>query len=246
MNVQDISLALTERLIRSHSAADEEASSSLVRKRFEGRPVTITISREAGAQGTTVAADLGKLLNWPVYDQEIIHKISEEMGRPSFHVRSVDEKHFSWLEDVVSNLMNDYHVHPSTYLKYLVGVTRALGMEGKCIIIGRGSNFILPPETTLRVRLVAEREDRIAAIGRLKGISDREAAEWVDRTEKEREQFITRNFHKDVCDPHSYDLVLNMSRHSVQDATRLIVEALHILEEHRHASLAKAEPVAAE
>src|SRR5438046_3095012 len=129
MNAGNVSLTLTQRLLESLTAGGEESAAGAFRKDRENRAVTVTISREVGARGSQVAAEVGKQLGWPVYDQEIIHKIADAMGQPSHHVRSVDEKHFSWLEDVLANLLDEYHVNPSTYLKYLVGTLRGLALE---------------------------------------------------------------------------------------------------------------------
>src|SRR5438046_3114429 len=117
MNARDVSLSLTEALIRSQKPGREDAGHY---SRKEQPPLTIAISREAGAQGQSVAAAAGKLLSWPVYDQELIDKIGEEMGKPSSQVRGVDEKYFSWLEEVMANLLSDGHVNSMVYLKNLI------------------------------------------------------------------------------------------------------------------------------
>ena len=41
---------------------------------------TITVSREAGTQGTAVAKELGTLLGWHVYDHELLEQIARNMG----------------------------------------------------------------------------------------------------------------------------------------------------------------------
>jgi cytidylate kinase len=232
MNIHDVSLTLAEALLRSHSPEESETSPGRGRD-IPTPPFTISISREAGAKGTTLAAELGKRLNWPVYDQELINKIAAEIGRPSFHVRGVDEKHFSWLEDTMANLFSDYYVNPNAYLKKLITTIRGLGEVGKCIIVGRGSSFILKPETTLRVRLIADMPDRAKYIAQLRGVSEREAARWVEKTEEDRILFTRKHFDKDVADPHGYDLILNMSRMSVEEATEAIVQMLSTFEARR-------------
>lgn len=227
MNDREFSLSLTEAILRSQVTGEGK-------KAAEGPPrFTITISREVGALGTSVATELGKRLGWHVYDQEIINKIAEEAGRPAFHVRSVDEKYFHWLADSLTGLFTDYHFPQDVYLKKLIATIHGLGVVGNCIIVGRGSTFILPPESTIRVRLVADLKDRVVTIGRLRGISDRDAARWIDKTEQERNLFIRKNFEKEPNDPHLYDLILNMSRISIADAAEQIVALLRAFERAR-------------
>jgi cytidylate kinase len=184
-----------------------------------------------GALGTTTATEVGKRLEWPVYDQEIINKIAEEMGKPSPKVRGVDERYFNWLEECMAGLLTDYHVSPAAYLKYLIGTVRALGVKGRCVIVGRGANFILPPETTLRVRLIGDLKDRIQVIGRRRGVSNREAARWIETTEAERVRFVQCNFGKNPADPQYYDLVLNTSRLSAAECADTIIHTLHAMME---------------
>src|SRR5262245_32984181 len=230
MNVHDMSLSLAGALLRAEARKDEGKKPGREKPAY-----TITVSREFGALGHTVAAELGKRLGWPVYDQEIMHKIAEEIGRPSFEVAGFDEKPSGWFEDFLSSLASKYRVGPTGYLRKLVGVVRGLGAVGRCVVVGRGANFVLPPETTLRVRLVADLPDRIHAVARLKGIPEREAAREVEKTDRERSLFVSRNFGKDLADPHHYDLVVNTSSVGVEGAADIILAALHRFESRRPA-----------
>src|SRR5262245_39962979 len=120
MNIRDVTLSLAEALLRSHTVpgTDENigtaASGSGVPK--ESPAFTVTISREVGALGNSVGTEVATRLGWTVYDHEIINKIAEEMGKPTTHVRGVDERQFSWLEVWVAGLLSEYRVNPSEYL----------------------------------------------------------------------------------------------------------------------------------
>jgi len=84
----------------------------------------------------------------------------------------------------------------------------------------------LPAETTLRVRVVASREQRLAAIMSERA-ADRAAAErHLDACDRERRQFIKDHFHKDLTDPLLYDLVVNASRFSVDECASIAIESL--------------------
>jgi cytidylate kinase len=235
MNVRDMSLSPAEALLRSDSAPRQ---GSELRSIGENRPLTVTVSREVGALGTTVGAEVGKQLGWPVYDQDIIDKIADEMGKSTSQVRGLDERHVSWLEECLAGLSTDTPVSPTSYLKHLVATIHGLAVNGRCIIVGRGANYILPSRTTLCVRLVGDLKDRIKAVGQRRSISDREAARWIEQTENDRAGFLRDNFGKDSADPHHYDLVLNTSRLSVEECAESIVHALHLIE-HRAQSEAR-------
>ncbi len=226
MNPHDLSLSVVQALVQSHAAADQ-SSKGLAPPR---RPFTIAVSREVGALGSTVAREVGRRLGWPVYDREILEKIAEEMQRPAFHLEFVDERASSWLEESFSSLLSQYHVRPGTYLKYLIGTVRGLGAVGRCVIVGRGANFILPAETTLRVRLVASPKDRAEILARRLGLSAAEAVPWMEKTERQRGEFVKHTFQRDATDPHNYDVVLNMSRLTADDAADTIVRMLERFE----------------
>ncbi len=193
-------------------------------------PFSIALSREAGALGRTVAAEVGRRLGWPVYDREILDKIGQDMRRPPQHLQALDERPGSWLEDFLAGLTSQHSVSPDRYLKYLVGAVRGLGQIGRCVIVGRGANFLLPAESTLRVRLVASAEDRARVRAERLHLTPREAAVWVEKAERLRGEFVRRAFHQDVADAHNYDLVLNMSRLSVDEAADVIIRELQGLE----------------
>jgi len=227
MNILNLSRSAVAALLRSQGFATEHPAEP-------GKPerpgFTITISREVGALGNAVARELGQRTNWPVYDQEILNKMAESMGKPLEKLRPIDERHVSWLEECLQNLQSEYRISPDFYLKHLIGAIRGLGAMGKCIIVGRGANCILSPETTLRVRLVADLPDRIKVIQQVRGLSAADAAAFIKKTDPQRAAFIRNNFGKDPNDAHLYDLVLNTSRFNVDDCCNMILDALARLE----------------
>jgi cytidylate kinase len=191
---------------------------------------TVAISREAGALGTTVANEISQQLHWPVYDREILDKVAEEMRRPTFHLHGLDERPANWLEDCLRSLTTGNGVSASAYFKYLVAVVRSLGLGGHCVIVGRGATCILPPATTLRVRLVAALPDRVKVIERQHGLVEKDAARWVARTDHDRAEFVRTHFRADPAAADQYDLVLNTSRLTPAECARIVIGVLRSFE----------------
>jgi cytidylate kinase len=75
-------------------------------------------------------------------------------------------------------------------------------------------------------------------------LSEREAAAWVHKTERQRLEFVKRYFRRDVTDPHDYDLVLNMSRVSIDDGANVIIQMLRQFEARRLLASAKQQGIA--
>ena len=230
--MNDRDLSLIEALIRSHaSTTGQHPSHAGVEQTPSRPPFTIAISREVGAMGNSVATEVGRRLDWPVYDRNILDKIAERLHRPPSDLRDIDEHQTSWLGECFSSLLDhDHFVSSGAYFEHLVAALRGLGSAGRCVIVGRGANFILPAETTLRIRMVSPPEDRARVTARRLGLSAQEAAAYVEAAERERLAFVKAHFVEDPAAPHHYDLVLNMSRLSVGDAADLIIETLRRLE----------------
>ena len=104
-----------------------------------------------------------------------------------------------------------------------------LASHGDCVIVGRGAAIVLPKTSTLRVRIVAPREDRIETVRREHAISTTEAAERVDTSDRERNRFVADHFRVDPSDPANYDLVLNVARFAPEECADMIIAALRQL-----------------
>jgi cytidylate kinase len=194
-------------------------------------PLTIALSREAGANGPAIAREVAKRLNWPVYDRELLERIAEDMGVRTSLLNSVDEKRANWLAECLQVFSSRPTVSQAAYVQHLVEVLLHLAAHGHCVIVGRGAAAVLPAATTLRVRLIGPRDERITAIQQRFGVTEAEAARWVDSADRDRVRFVREHFQKDPADPRHYDLVLNAMRLPVPGCAAVIVEALHRFQE---------------
>lgn len=185
--------------------------------------VTVAISREEGSRGAEIARELGKRLDWPVYDRELITKIAEESGIREELLTTVDEKDTGWLVDVLEAFSGGRHVSGAAYAHQLGQVLAALSTHGNCVIVGRGAVALLPEATTVGVHVVAPLKDRAARVKRDQGLSDAEAKRLVEKTDHDRVSFVKNHFHKDLHDVCLYDLTLNTSRLKVEDCVELIL-----------------------
>jgi cytidylate kinase len=194
------------------------------------RPFTVALGREAGAGASVIALELGRRLGWAVYDRNLVEKIAQEWGLRTSLVESVAERRMSWFKESVQGFVSALAEVPpvteSAYVQHLVETVLALGSHGECVIVGRGCAHILPPETTLRVRLVAPFAFRVARAAQKRGLDPKAAAHLVHQLDRERTHFVRDHFFKDPEDPRNFDLVLNTSRMPFADCTDLILDAL--------------------
>jgi len=81
---------------------------------------TIALSREAGSGGKLVAHEVGRRLNWPVYDHELLDHLAKELHVDVDQLESVDERRSSWLVECVEAFAAASTVTEVTYFRRLL------------------------------------------------------------------------------------------------------------------------------
>jgi len=186
----------------------------------------ITISREPGSGGRIVAQKLAAKLNVEVFHQEVLHEMAKRAEVSEQLLATMDERGLSVLEDWISSLVYERHMWPDEYLKHLMNVIGTIGKHGRAVVVGRGANFILPPEQRFRVRITAPRRYRIGKVAQEFNLSEEDAKRRVIKTESDRKAFIRKYFNTDIADPDNYDLTINTKNLSVDHAASVIAAAL--------------------
>jgi hypothetical protein len=223
MNKQDDLIDQRLVLLQRHwrNLPPEAFSSAKQRRKESERHLTVAISREAGSLGSEVGQELGKCLDWPVYDREILDLIAQRAVLRTELLESIDEQDSTWLDDSMRSLAHPEELSRAGYFHHLSKVLAALAAHGKCVIVGRGATAMLPSASTLKLRVVAPLEQRIDHIARENHLSRSEATAMVRRIDQERREFVYRHFHMDVDDPHGFDLVLNSEHYSAKELAEL-------------------------
>lgn len=193
----------------------------------------ITVSRQAGARGGTLArtilaefekhAEVPRLQGWHSFDEELCRMIvSDPELNVSFH-ELVTEEFRTRAEDFVSVLLGKSFQDD---VQRKIAVTlRQLALGGKAILIGRGGGAItrdLAPG--IHIRLVAERESRVRHMMESFDISEKEAARRVDEQDDSRARLMKKRFNLDIEDPLLYDAVWNTDRVPLDRIARWAVE----------------------
>ncbi|MFH0729120.1 MAG: cytidylate kinase-like family protein [Pseudomonadota bacterium] len=188
----------------------------------------ISISREPGSGGRIIATELANKLGFDLFHQEVLHQMAQSAHVDTRLVETLDEKGLNLLEETISSVVNEHHLWPDEYLKHLMKVVGVIGEHGRCVLVGRGANFILPRERCLRVRVVAPLAVRVKRVCTEFGLSPEDAKRRVIRTESDRRAFVRKYFYADVSDPLNYDMIVNTEYLSISDAVesiRCVVEA---------------------
>jgi len=229
MNLNHLPERVSEALIRAtghrdapHTGYEDEPGMSHV------RPFSIAISREAGTRGPAIARAVAERLGWKVFDNELLELVARDLHVRVKLLENVDERHVPWLQECVEAFAAVPAVREGKYVRHLIEAMLSLAAQGRCVVVGRGGPFVLPPATTLRVRLVAPLEDRIAAVCHDQKLARHEAARFVEKTDRDRMQFVRLHFLRDAADPRHYDLFLNTAQFSIAECTDLVIEGLRL------------------
>jgi cytidylate kinase len=202
----------------------------LVGKGLEGSPQqpTICISRQYGARGAEMGRAVAERLGFRFYSQELIHDVAEQAHVRAQLVESLDERVQDGIAEWMSGLIKRGVFEPSDYLRNLSKVVLTLARHGQGVIVGRGAHFLLDAKTTLRLRVIAPLDVRIARIAGRDGLSDDEARAKILRIDNERVAFNKRHYSADIADPAHYDLVINAGTLGLEGATEEAVRAFQI------------------
>ncbi len=204
----------------------------ILQKQKHAKPLPcITISRDPGCGGTAVARRLAKDLGMHLIGSKIIQQVAERADISEKIIASLDEAEVRRRDSWIDSMFRTRHIWPNGYLRDLTKVIGTIGKQGNTIIIGRGGQFVLPPEETFRVRLTAPREIRIMNVMRDSN-TDREASErYVYNTETDRNAFHCKHFRADWTNPLYYDLTVNTGYMGIEGAIAAVETAFAVWKE---------------
>lgn len=193
--------------------------------------IAVTISREAGAGGLSVARRLAENLDarqpsgrpaWRVFDHNLIDEALRQHRMPAHLGAYMAEDVVHLVPDTVEDLLG---IHPpaTEMIRKLAGTMVNLARRGNVILVGRGGNLATARVPgAIHVRLVAPRIQRVRHIEELRGLTHADAEAFVTKTDRARKRFVSQNFRAKIDDPTGYDLVLNTGRLGFDKAAEFI------------------------
>ncbi len=199
----------------------------------KGRYPFITISREAGAGGHTLAqANLEEMKKekdplfqgWQMFDEELCKKVCEEPGLKVSLNFILSFEYRSQIEDMVSEMMVGDSPQDVIFKK-IFQIIRNLAGFGKVILVDRGSSSLtreLP--LGLHARLIAPLAIRIRRVMNLKNFTEAQAKEFIHEQDKSRQRLVKTFFNRDIHDPYLYDVIWNTQTIPVEFIAHLLVE----------------------
>lgn len=174
------------------------------------RAPVITISRQYGAGGITVAGDLARRLGppWEVWEKELIEAVASSAQVRTEMVESLDQRSLSWMDEMLRRTFGRDVLDPAAYKKHLAQTLLALSQQGFKIIVGRGANFVL--HHALNIRLLASEEYRVHTTVEREKVTEQEALEKLRAMDHVRADYTRKVFGRAISDPTAYDIVFRV------------------------------------
>ena len=191
----------------------------------------ITISREFGSGGRTVAKAVAERLGYAFYDKALVELIARESGyAPEFIERRGEDA--TSTSSFLFNLARSGSVGVEGYsdvtdklfvIQY--NIIKRLASEGPCVIVGRCSDYILKdfPEA-LHAYIYADTKFKAERIVELYGERDDAPEKRLEEKDKKRKVYY-RNYTGRIWGMSSnYDICLNSGKLGVDSCVDIISE----------------------
>lgn len=191
----------------------------------------ITISREFGSGGRTVAKAVAERLQYAFYDKALVELIAKESGYSQEFVERRGEDATS-TSSFLFNLARSGSVGVDGYAdisdKLFVishNIIKRLPDEGPCVIVGRCSDYILKDEpSALHVYIYADTAFKADRIVTLYGERDDAPEKRLDEKDKKRKVYY-RNYTGRIWGASSnYDICLNSGKLGIESCIDIIVK----------------------
>ncbi len=206
----------------------------------------ITISREYGSGGHSIAELVAKEMNVPFYDSEIIDMAAKDSGlSPDFIKKNEQNISSGWLYTL---LLGASYASPAANSKLGMNtqsqnvpladqvfnaqrkVIIELAKKGPCVIVGRCADYVLKhceeisKEDVLNIFIYAPLADKVKRAVEQKGLAPETAEKEVKLIDKRRANHYNTFTERTWGNRSHYDLLINSSLVGIEKTAQMIVE----------------------
>ena len=196
---------------------------------------TLTISRQTGSGGRTIADKVAALLDawekphhcpWTVFDRDLVERVLADHNLPARIAKFMRQETTLGINAGVREILG---VQPSqwTLVHYTTDTLLRLARMGGVILIGRGGSVVTSTlKNCFHVRLVAPLQKRVRQASEFYHMNESQAYEFVDSEDRERRRYLKKYFAEDIDNPLLYHLIINTDQMGFDGAAELIATAM--------------------
>ena len=181
----------------------------------------ITISRGSYSRGKEVAEKLAQALGYECISREVLLEASKEFNIPEIKlVRAIKD---------APSILERFTQGRERYVAYVRAALLKHVQKDNVVYHGLAGNYLLQGiPHVLKVRIIADLEDRVAEEMKREGISAVKARELIKKDDEERRRWSLHLYGADPWDPMLYDLVIHLNTITVDDAVSIITHAAQL------------------
>jgi cytidylate kinase len=179
----------------------------------------ITISKGSYTKGKEVAEKVAQRLNYQSVSREVILEASKDFNIPELKLTRA-------LHDAPS-IFERFTFSRERYLAYIASEILRHFQKDNVVYHGLAGHFFVEHIAhVLKVRIIADFEDRVQMEMARENISREEAAALLKKDDHERREWSRKLYGVDTRDPSLYDLVIHIDKLKVTDAVDLICQTV--------------------
>lgn len=178
----------------------------------------IAISRGTFSGGEALARRVAERLQYRCLAREAnLEAAAQRYMVPAEELAAAMEKRPSFFERMLGER--------AAYLAFVRAALCEEARAGRLVYHGYLGQFLLPGIThVISVRVIADVDFRIRAAQRQQNLNREDALAYIEKADRERREWTRFLFEVDWEDPHLYDLVLNLSRMSLNAACETVAQ----------------------
>jgi len=175
----------------------------------------ITISRGSYSRGKEVAEKLAQALGYECLSRDILLEASERFNIPEIRlIRAIHD---------APSILQRFTYGKEQYVAYIRAALLRHVQKDNVVYHGLAGHFLLQGiPHVLKVRIIANLEDRVAEEMKRENISADEARRILLKDDEERRKWSLKLYGTDTWDPSLYDLLINIKCIKVDEAVDII------------------------
>lgn len=183
----------------------------------------ITISRQFGALGRTIAQKMSEELGIEFYDRDIVEHTAKRMGLPVSEISNEEERAGGfWAEKRYPLGMGPVSMQDEVF-QIQSNIIKDLASKESCIIVGRCADYCLRDmDRVLNIYVYAPVEKRVDNCTSILGMDEKTARKMIQEVDKARD-FYRKKYCKDTLGVFdNRDICIDSGRFGAEATARLL------------------------
>ena len=179
----------------------------------------ITISRGSYSRGKEIAEKVAARLDYECISRDLLLEVSKEHNIPELKLMHA-------IHDA-PGILERLNRKEEKYIAFIKSALLNHLKEDNVVYHGlAGHFFVKDVPHALKIRILADMEDRVRLEVERKGIEADEARRILEKDDEERRKWSQRLYGIDTAEPSLYDLVVHIKQLTVDDAVDMICDCI--------------------